>query len=268
MRRLYVVGAFGVIGTVVAAFLYVRSAVFGDLFKGLFSFTLVVWGGAFIKRAIDTSLDERERRNGLIKEFIEIFSQFYSVRKLYDSARQHPQVYGQTSEECAALRKELLRKSVELEGRYGALKILAINHFSLPADDLGTKKIDELMDNIHQAERNVRERKDVFKNTRALMRAQFDLLGELYDEWRHALEQDCGIGQSTRIASTRAYGAVDKKVWESYEALLSRLVTASVLPPIGGAAIRKLQTLFQRFAHPFAAMPAFRRRTGANTFTK
>src|SRR6516165_2882665 len=109
MRRLYVVGAFGVIGTVVAAFLYVRSAVFGDLFKGLFSFTLVVWGGAFIKRAIDTSLDERERRNGLIKEFIEIFSQFYSVRKLYDSARQHPQVYGQTSDECAALRKELLR---------------------------------------------------------------------------------------------------------------------------------------------------------------
>jgi hypothetical protein len=84
------------------------------------------------------------RRTGIIREFIDIFSQFYSVRKLYQSARHHPQIYNQNSDEYDALTKELLKKCVELEGRYGALKMLAIYHFGLPDDDLGTKPIEVL----------------------------------------------------------------------------------------------------------------------------
>jgi hypothetical protein len=84
------------------------------------------------------------RRTGIIREFIDIFSQFYSVRKLYQSARHHPQIYNQNSDEYDALTKELLKKCVELVGRYGALKMLAIYHFGLPDDDLGTKPIEVL----------------------------------------------------------------------------------------------------------------------------
>ena len=221
MRSLYVVGAIGLLLSIATAFLYLSFAgtssqsatvfVAGETFKALLTFTLVALGGALIKRAIDASLDEqrahrslaeqsKERQTSIIKEFVEVFSQFYSVRKLYESARRHPQMYDQRSKEYALLIKDLLKKSVDLEGRYGALKILAINHFGLLGGNLSTKNINEL-------EKCLEDEASSFDQARY----RLDLLGELYDDWRHALRD----GQEIKMGD---------KVWENYEALLKFLV--------------------------------------------
>lgn len=221
MRRLYFIGTVGLLLSIATGLFYLHFArtngqsayvfVTGETLKALLTFTLVVLGGALIKGAIDASLEEqrtnrshaeqsKERRTNIITEFAEIFSQFYSVRKLYESARSHPQIYDLGSEEYSILVKELLKKSVELEGRYGALKIIAINHFGLPDSDLSAKNINELEKHL------IEER-----NTPTSIRLRFDLLGEFYDDWRHALEGKRMIG-------------VGRQVWENYEALLKYLM--------------------------------------------
>jgi len=141
-----------------------------EAFKILLTFTLVALGGALIKGAIDASLDRErdkrarieqrnERRSGILREFSEIFSQFYSVRKLYHSAKDHESIYDSNSTYYRELIRELLRRSVDLEGRYGAVKILAIHHYHLPQNELGTKrmKMQELMLRVSERKESVRE---------------------------------------------------------------------------------------------------------------
>ena len=67
---------------------------------------------------------------------------------------------------------------MDLEGRFGALKILTITHFKLPHGEYQKKSIDELKQLLCEK-----------KDERELARIRLDLLGEYYDDWRHALEQ-------------------------------------------------------------------------------
>jgi hypothetical protein len=193
----------------------------------------VVFGGALIKGTIDASLDEqrayralieqrKERRSKIIEEFVNIFSLFYSVRKLYHSANDHADMYDPNSSDYAGLIRELLRKSTELEGRYGALKTLAIQHFGLPYSDLSTKRnrIPTLKARIKAPNASASDGDNDF----TLIRDELDLLGELYDEWRHAFEEKRGISDD-----------VSKDVWEAYEVLLKFLATSEGLPGQSGS---------------------------------
>lgn len=74
--------------------------------------------------------------------------------------------------------REILQKSVELEGRYGALKVLAITHFDLRRGDYGYKQVSTLVQQIAEV-----------GDPREKARLRLDLLGEYYDDWRHALEK-------------------------------------------------------------------------------
>jgi hypothetical protein len=230
MNRLYMVGGLGsvgLLGSFIATVLLLPSKspeLTEELFKALLVFTLAVWGGALIKNVIDEASEKQQRRDAIRKEFIEIFSQFYSVRKLYHSLMEH----NQGNAEYTTTKQELLRKSVELEGRYGGLKTLAINHLGLSVKDLGTKEVHTLVDRIDKAERELEEhhhRKSAI--VRDLIRDRFDLLGQLYDGWRHALEQDRKIGQSSRSCNKNI--DVPKEVWKNYEVLLQYLITGEVL---------------------------------------
>ena len=71
------------------------------------------------------------------------------------------------------------QRSVELEGRFGAFKVLAITFFKLRGGDFGRKDVDKLKASLETA-----------TNTHELARLHLDLLGEAYDDWRHALEHD------------------------------------------------------------------------------
>ena len=235
MRKLlYIVGALGFVGSLALALLHYEFtnptiASFAlEAFKILLTFTLIALGGASIKGAIDALLDEqrahralmeqkKERQADIIKEFTDIFSQFYSVRKLYHSAKDHVNIYDPSGREYAELIKRLLEKSVDLEGRYGAIKILAINHFELPLIDLSTKRPD--MQELTKKVAKLVDIMDDRKNRLLLIRHRLDLLGELYDEWRHALERNQKINNNV----------VGVAVWENYEALLTFFATAEVL---------------------------------------
>ena len=120
------------------------------------------------------------RRLNILKEFADIYSEFYSLRKLYHSARSSRNgIYDSDSEDFKKLIRDILQRSVDLEGRYGALKVLAITHFNLPRGDFTQKQISELREQISKA-----------TDPCLQARSRLDLLGEYYDDWRHALEQN------------------------------------------------------------------------------
>jgi hypothetical protein len=226
MRKLlYTVGTFGFIGSLVLAILHyefpndtIRSFSL-EAFKISFTFTLIALGGALIKGTIDALLDEqraqrtlveqqKERQASIVKEFAEIFSEFYSIRKLYHSAKDHRNLYDSKSTEYAELVRKLLQKSVDLEGRYGALKIFAIEHFALPRRQLSTQRpnLQELKERIPTDDGGINNP----ERQRDVVRDRLDLLGELYDEWRHSIERDKKICDKI----------VGADVWKNYEALL------------------------------------------------
>jgi DNA-binding helix-hairpin-helix protein with protein kinase domain len=69
---------------------------------------------------------------------------------------------------------------------------------------LGAKRVDD-----------VRAKLDVESDAALRMRLMFDLLGEAYDDWRHALEE------RRKITMT-------EDVWSTYEKLLQFLQTAPI----------------------------------------
>lgn len=208
-----------------------------ETYKILLSFTLVGIIGVAIKAAVDARIDsakesrkryeetqkeldrryeEWERtRSEIIKEFTHIFSEFYSVRKLYHSAlSEKNRIYDKSSPEYACLLQDCLRKTTELEGRYGVLKTLIIRHFRLPSGDFGFKDISSL---VRQKEASSSERKR--------LRYALDILGEAYDDWRHALEESRKIHVSESWnAYEEVLGFLDTQVWKA----------ASCNPAVGG----------------------------------
>jgi hypothetical protein len=202
MRKLYLAASASIALSIVVAVAYVfvsrqapvehplpLAVVLLEAFKILLSFSLITTGGVVAKGLVDQLLsNERDRRTeadrheetrlAILKEFAGVFSDFYSIRKLYHSARStHNTIYDLSSAEYKSLIMELLKRSVDLEGRYGALKVLAITHFNLPRGEFGAKDIAELSQKI-------RDTSDEAKQ----VRLRLDLLGEHYDDWRHALE--------------------------------------------------------------------------------
>jgi hypothetical protein len=192
-----------------------------ESYKVLLTFTLLGVIALFVKAAIDARLDdERESRRrheeaqkessrryeewertraSIIAEFIDIFSQFYSLRKLYHSARSRSnRIYRKPSPEYEQLLRRCLKKTTDLEGRYGALKTWIIRHFGLPTGDFGYKEIPELIKKKEQAVTEAQR-----------LRCSLDILGEAYDDWRHALEK----GRKIEVTES----------WNEYEQLLGFL---------------------------------------------
>lgn len=204
MRKLYFAASLGVVLALISAIVYSNeisnasvdnpspyATILLEAFKTLLSFSLITTGGVVIKGLVDQLLnDERDRRTeatrheetrqSILKEFAGIYSDFYSIRKLYHSARSsRNNIYQVDSDEYKKLIRDLLQRSVDLEGRYGALKVLAITHFNLPRGEFRRKEAQELRQQISQTE-----------DWHNQARLRLDLLGEYYDDWRHALEQD------------------------------------------------------------------------------
>lgn len=219
MRRYIVFTIVILIGVVVSIVLGVYSSVgnekiFLETYKIVLSFTLVGILGGFVKAGIDVSIakqkdnerlyDEWEkRRTNILFEFTQIYSEFYSLRKLYHSARsENNTIYAVGTSEYKTLFRDCLNKAVDLEGRFGGLKVAIIRHFNLPMGDYGAKYIDELL-----------ELKAGTEEQKLVMRYSLDILGELYDDCRHALEQDRKIKMSNEM-------------WSIYEELLGFLDSA------------------------------------------
>lgn len=178
-----------------------------ELLKYLLAFVIVSFGGVVIKLSVDRILDrqrslresavrEEETRRIIMKEFAEIYSGFYTIRKHYHSLRlEENSVYAELSASIPSILDNLLRKSVELEGRFGALKALAVMHFSLPTEQLtDTKIISKLRVKLKNA-----------KNSRERARIQLDLIGEFYDDWRHALEENREIFTENKTQRAEFY---------------------------------------------------------------
>jgi hypothetical protein len=199
-----------------------------ETYKLLLGFTLVGVIGVVVKAVVDARIDsekesrkryeekqkeldrryeEWERIRGeIVKEFTNIFSEFYSVRKLYHSAiSDNNIIYDKSSKEFKILLQDCLRKTTELEGRYGALKILIIRHFGLPSGNFGFKSVSMLV-----------EKKKTSSNERQRLRYALDILGEAYDDWRHALEKSRKIDVSESWnAYEEIFGFLDEEIWKA-----------------------------------------------------
>jgi len=138
----------------VASAVYLRkspsSFVLQELYKAGLALALVTFGSASLKIVLEHQRERRaaaqqwaDRRDSIIREFVKIFSNFYSVRKLYHSAQEKSGVYQPGTDDYDRLKKELLKRSTELEGRLGALKVRD-NLFQATGRDLGRKKIPAL----------------------------------------------------------------------------------------------------------------------------
>ncbi len=185
-----------------------------ETYKTLLTFSLVTTGGIFLKALIDQVIENdrnkqvesnryEETRKIILKEFTSLFSDFYSIRKLYHSAISHEDIYEKNSNDLKILVRQLLQKSVDLEGRYGSLKVMAITHFDLPRGEYQKKPIDEIKKIIATVD-----------DEKTLARYRLDLLGESYDDWRHAFEKRRKI-------------QIDDEFWKGYELLLKFLEKGS-----------------------------------------
>lgn len=224
MKKLVTAALLGIAITFLLALLYLFSAegtinsnagspyanLLFETYKTLLTFSLVTTGGIFLKALIDRVIEKdrykqiesnrrEETRKILLKEFTTLFSEFYAIRKLYHSAISHEAIYEQKSADLKILIRQLLQKSVDLEGRYGSLKVVAITHFDLPRGEYQRKSLLELKGLIAAAD-----------TEKKLARYRLDLLGESYDDWRHALEDNRKIH-------------VDDAFWKGYELLLAFL---------------------------------------------
>lgn len=181
---------------------------------------LIIGGLAFlVKFFIEENIKERDEKKlnkqirnkfktQIIDEFVEIFSGFYQIRKMYHSTFIQKNYAFDDS-----LKKKLiydsLIKSTELESRYGNIKVRLIIHYGLPTGDWETKKKDELKINLENE-----------KNFKKKLRLQLDLLGEYYDIWRNSIE-------SGQKISTEG----DKNFYGLYEEILKELGYRSIIPP-------------------------------------
>lgn len=194
--------ALGAVGIACCATFYALSRdeslrfLLAEGLKASLAFTFVAVGGALFKAVLDEHAERRtrlqtqadqwqEERKDLIRETATIFSEFYRIRKLYDS---HNIIEG-------TLQQSMLRESVDLEGRYGALKVQALIHLGLPLGDFGYKPFVEL----HKAI-------DSERDPKMRGRLWFDYLSEAFDGWRHAIVQGKAIDRSA--AACEAYEQV------------------------------------------------------------
>ena len=118
-----------------------------------------------------------EFKRNIIDEYINTFSVFYSIRKMYHSALEpHNEILN--DEDRKQLKIEALRSSTKQAGKYGTLKVRIINHYKLPKDNWDSKEIRELEHDIEECE----QPNDIF-------RMQLDLLGCYYDKWLDSIER-------------------------------------------------------------------------------
>ena len=212
--------AFGIILALGAAVGYYKSGsstslqwIFGESFKTFLTFTLIAAGGGLIKLAGDrfledqrikqAQLNEREaERRSIIDEFVNTFSGFYSLRKHYESRSQPSN---------AGFKKYFLEKSTELEGQYGALKVRAIQHFKLPEGKFESQKISHLQTELQNALDKLEHTKNSKEAEQEVARVRLDLLGEYYDRWRHALENERSeiLLKNPLVSSGEQYSRLD-----------------------------------------------------------
>jgi hypothetical protein len=161
------------------------------LFTSFVTFAIITIGGLFVKTTIDFSIEKdrankikEERiqtlRSNFINELTQIYSGFYSIRKLYHSVLDEENLnYNNSDNEKTMLFRDLLAKSVDLEGRYGALKVNIAIYYNLELDKWGSKNIDKLNNALKKE-----------TDPKIKYRLKLDLIGEYFDEWRHSIEKE------------------------------------------------------------------------------
>ncbi|HEX6096775.1 MAG TPA: hypothetical protein VF432_10665 [Thermoanaerobaculia bacterium] len=200
------------------------ATVLEESLKASLAFALIALGGTLIKRVVDADLEERrvareateqimerqhanrraaeDRRREVLNELAAVFSGFYSLRKLYHSAiSTRHSVYSNDDAALLDLRRKLLAQTTDLEGRYGAVKVQALISLDFHVGDLQYKTLHQLQEDIA----------DTATDDRLRQRLWFDLLGEAFDGWRHALERDVEI-ETIGLA------------WQGYEQALKALM--------------------------------------------
>ncbi|HKO56033.1 MAG TPA: hypothetical protein VJ276_09150 [Thermoanaerobaculia bacterium] len=200
------------------------SKLLEEMVKVTLTFALIALGGSVIKMSIDADLEARRvareaaqenierlrseqqaaeaHRREVVGEVTAVFSEFYSIRKRYHSALSRTKsLYANDPTAMTALRRELLAKAIDLEGRYGAVKTKALISLGLHLGDFGYKDVTDLRSKIEAA-----------TDQGAAARMWFDYLGEAFDGWRHGIERDEKIGTVTAA-------------WEGYEHILAQLMT-------------------------------------------
>jgi hypothetical protein len=198
------------------------SKLLEEAVKVTLTFALIAVGGSVIKMSIDADLEDRRvaraaadakierrrteqqaaaaHRREVLDEVAAVFSEFYSVRKQYHSALSKTKsLFANDALAMTALRRELLAKAIDLEGRYGAVKTKALISLGLALEHLGYKDLSDLRLKIKSAPESI------------AARMWFDYLGEAFDGWRHAIEKSEKIGTVTAA-------------WDGYEHVLTQLM--------------------------------------------
>jgi hypothetical protein len=123
-----------------------------------------------------------EFKRNIVDEYINIYSEFYSIRKLYHSTLL-PTNHALEETDRKNLKIEALRSTTRHEGKYGTLKVRIINHYKLPKDNWEWKPMEDLEAEIEECQ-----------HPNVVFRTQLDLMGEYYDLWRNSIEEGKRIG--------------------------------------------------------------------------
>lgn len=202
-----------------------KSIFLVESFKTTLSFFLITSVGLLLKNAIDSSIQrDTERkleyhrienlRKDMIEHFTTIYSEFYSIRKFYHSVRSlKNNIAEETSESKNDIFLRLVEKSSEKEGEYGSLKVKIIHEYSLPSGNFEMKPIEELISIINS---NPEEKMKI--------RCQLDLLGEFYDDWRHAMESP----MKRKIFEANDVNRYHGFFYSTYSELLNFLETGAI----------------------------------------
>ncbi len=144
-------------------------------------------------------------KRDIIDEYIKIFSQFYSVRKVYHSCLlASNQVFEE--EDRKQIKIESLKTAANLEGKYGSLKVRIINHYDLPKDNWDISELAEIESQLEEV-----------KNLQLQFRLKLDLLARYYDKWRNSI-----------IAGTRIDAESNPKFYKLYNDILAKLESRKV----------------------------------------
>jgi hypothetical protein len=171
-----------------------------EILKGGVALAVISAGGAIAKFVVDKELEQHRNAKTqareselelrrIRREFASIFSEFYAIRKTYDSSVGNgSRLFASTPEDVLSFKRDLLTRSIHLEGRYGALKVQCMTFFELKHVELGTKD-ESVIEQELGAETDPQKR----------FRLQLDLLGEYYDDWRHSIEGNRRLKPSARV---------------------------------------------------------------------
>jgi hypothetical protein len=151
-----------------------------------------------------------EFRTKVIDEFINIYSGFYEIRKIYNSIITHKnQVLDLNT--INNLKEQCLKDTVKFDAKFGLLKVRLTNHYDLPKGHWEKTGIELLKTKISETPNNKYKDK---------LRLKLDLLGEYNSLWLDSIQ----LGNEIEPGK-------DIELHELYDSLLSDLEYSKISAP-------------------------------------